>query len=289
MAPFDVTWALEAFLFRHRGAVIIPAMGWLILLMSVPAMATDHPEAVDRSALRVCADPSNLPFSNDKGEGFENKLAELLAAKLKVPLKYTWYPNSIGFLRNTLRARRCDLVLGIVTGAEMVQNTNPYYRSAYVMVTRTADGISAETIEALKSKDLRIGLNAGAPPADVVAKSGLASRVRPYDLFVDTRYQSPGKDMIQDLVDNEIDVALMWGPIAGYFAASHGSSLTITPLTKEPSTTRMEFYITMAVRPGENNWKNEINDLIRENQEQIGAILRTYHIPMLDARRNLMP
>jgi len=251
-------------------------------------MATEHPEAVDRSTLRVCADPSNLPFSNDKGEGFENKIAELLAAKLNVPLKYIWYPNTVGFLRNTLRARRCDLVMGIVTGAEMVQSTNPYYRSTYVMVTRTADGITAQTIEAL-SKDSRIGLTAGAPPADIVAKSGLASRVRPYDLMVDTRYQSPGKDMIQDLVDRKIDVALLWGPIAGYFAAPQGNQLTITPLTKETTTTRMEFYITMAVRPGENNWKNEINTLIRENQKEISAILRSYHIPTLDAQRNLIP
>jgi quinoprotein dehydrogenase-associated probable ABC transporter substrate-binding protein len=260
----------------------------LVLFVSAPASATEHPEAVDRSKLRVCADPSNLPYSNDKGEGFENKIAELLAAKLNVPLKYIWYPNTVGFLRNTLRARRCDLVLGIVTGAELVQSTNPYYRSTYVMVSRTEDGIAADTIEALP-KGTRIGLTAGAPPADIVAKSGLASRTRPYNLMVDTRYESPGKDMIQDLVDKEIDVALLWGPIAGYFAAPHGGQLKMIPLTKEAATTRMEFYITMAVRPGENNWKNDINALIRENQEEISAILRSYHIPTLDARRNLVP
>lgn len=273
----------------YRHVVACLAALCLASFISSSANATEHPEAVDRSTLRVCADPSNLPFSNDKGEGFENKIAELLAAKLHVPLKYIWYPNTVGFLRNTLRARRCDLVMGIVTGAEMVQSTNPYYRSTYVMVTRSADGIAAETIEALRSKDLRIGLTAGAPPADIVAKSGLASRVRPYDLMVDTRYRSPGKDMIQDLIDDKIDVALLWGPIAGYFAAPHGGQLTITPLTRETATTRMEFYITMAVRPGENNWKNEINTLIRENQKEINAILRSYHVPTLDAQRNLMP
>src|SRR5690349_1698587 len=105
------------------------------LLVASTVLADDHPEAVDRTAFRVCSDPANLPFSNDKGEGFENKIAELLAAKLGVPLKYTWYPNSVGFLRNTLRVRRCDIVMGIVTGAELVQTTNPYYRSVYVMVT----------------------------------------------------------------------------------------------------------------------------------------------------------
>jgi quinoprotein dehydrogenase-associated probable ABC transporter substrate-binding protein len=252
------------------------------------ARADDHPEAVDRSAFRVCSDPSNLPFSNDKGEGFENKIAELLAKKLNVPLKYTWYPNSIGFLRNTLRARRCDVVMGTVTGAEMVQTTNPYYRSAYVMVTRKADNITAEKIEDPALKDLKIGLNAGAPPADIVAQSGLAAHVRPYDLYVDTRVQSPGRDMINDLVKKEIDVALLWGPIAGYYAAQQGDALKVTPLLNEPKKNRMEFYITLAVRPGENKWKNDLNNLLRENKAEIEQILRDYHVPMLNARGELI-
>lgn len=259
------------------------------LFFVTPASADDHPEAVDRSAFRVCSDPSNLPFSNDKGEGFENKIAELLAKKLNVPLKYTWYPNSIGFLRNTLRVRRCDVVMGIVTGAEMVQTTNPYYRSAYVMVTRKADNITAEKIEDPALKDLKIGLNAGAPPADIVAQSGLAAHVRPYDLYVDTRVQSPGKDMINDLAKKEIDVALLWGPIAGYYAAQHGDELKVTPLLSEPKKNRMEFYITLAVRPGENRWKNDLNNLLRENKAEIDQILREYHVPMLNARGELIP
>lgn len=259
------------------GAILAPA-----------ASADDHPEAVDRTSFRVCSDPSNLPFSNDKGEGFENKIAELLAAKLGVPLKYTLYPNSIGFLRNTLRVRRCDIVMGIVTGAELVQNTNPYYRSAYVMVTRKADNITADKIEDPQLKNLRIGLTAGAPPADIAAKNGLAPNIRPYDLYVDTRYQSPGKDMINDLANKEIDVALLWGPIAGYYAAQHGDALKITPLLNEPKSTRMEFYITMGVRPGENKWKNEINDLLRANKDEIEKILRDYHVPMLNARGALI-
>jgi quinoprotein dehydrogenase-associated probable ABC transporter substrate-binding protein len=243
------------------------AAGFLLglLLPATPAFAADHPEAVDRSSFRVCADPSNLPFSNEKGEGFENKIAELLAAKLDVPVKYTWYPNSIGFLRNTLRVRRCDIVMGTVSGAELTQSTNPYYRSVYVMVTRKEDNITAEKIEDPALKNLKIGLTAGAPPADIAAKNGLAANIRPYDLYVDTRYQQPGKDMIDDLAKKVIDVALLWGPIAGYYAAQHGDALKVTPLLEEPKSTRMEFYIAMAVRPGENKWKNDINDLIRAN------------------------
>ena len=264
------------------------AIGFALLQVAA-AQAADHAEAVDRTTLRVCSDPSSLPFSSDKGEGFENKIAELFAAKLNVPLKYTWYPNSVGFLRNTLRVRRCDIVMGTVTGAEMVQSTNPYYRSAYVMVTRKADNITAETIEDPQLKQLKIGLTAGAPPADIAVKNGLAAHIKPYDLFVDTRYESPGKQMIDDLVAKTIDVAILWGPIGGFFAAQHGDDLVVTPLLKEPKSTRMDFYITMAVRPGENKWKNDINDLIRDNQQAITAILRGYHVPLLDARGDLLP
>jgi quinoprotein dehydrogenase-associated probable ABC transporter substrate-binding protein len=266
------------------------AAGSLLAALALVQSASgdDHPEAVDRSAFRVCSDPSNLPFSNDKGEGFENKIAELLAAKLGVPLKYTWYPNSIGFLRNTLRVRRCDIVMGIVTGADLVQNTNPYYRSAYVMVTRKADNITADTIEDPALRNLKIGLTAGAPPADMVAKAGLAANVKPYDLYVDTRHQSPGKDMINDLANKEIDVALLWGPIAGYYAAQHGDELKVTPLLNEPKSTRMEFYITMGVRPGENKWKNDINNLVRANKDEIDKILQDYHVPMLNPRGELI-
>jgi quinoprotein dehydrogenase-associated probable ABC transporter substrate-binding protein len=262
-----------------------------LLLSAAPvagAFADDHPEAVDRTSFRVCSDPANLPFSNDKGEGFENKIAELLAAKLNVPLKYTWYPNSIGFLRNTLRVRRCDVVMGTVTGAELAQTTNPYYRSVYVMVTRKADNITADKIEDPALKDLKIGLTAGAPPADIAVKSGLAANIRPYDLYVDTRYQHPGQDMINDLADKQIDVALLWGPIAGFYAAQHGDELKVTPLVNEPKSTRMEFYITMAVRPGESQWKNDINELIRANKDAIDKILRDYHVPMLNARGELI-
>ena len=277
--------------FRAYSAAAGILLSALLLASPAPvesAWASDHPEAVDRSAFRVCSDPSNLPFSNDKGEGFENKIAELLAKKLNVPLKYTWYPNSIGFLRNTIRARRCDVVMGIVTGAELVQTTNPYYRSAYVMVTRKADNITADKIEDPALKELKIGLNAGAPPADIVAQTGLAANVRPYDLYVDTRVQTPGKDMINDLAKKEIDVALLWGPIAGYFAAQHGDELKVTPLLNEARKNRMEFYITLAVRPGENKWKNDLNTLLRENKAEIDQILRDYHVPMLNARGELI-
>lgn len=275
----------------RRAAALAFLAGAVLLSGPVPSRADPpRPEAIDRSALRVCSDPANPPFSNDKGEGFENKIAELLAAKMGVPLRYTWFPNSIGFLRMTLRARRCDLVMGIVVGAELVQNTNPYYRSGYVLVTRRADNLADLTgLADPRLQALHLGITAGTPPANLAARDGLMVQARPYPLYVDSRYDAPGKQMIEDLANKQIDVAVLWGPIAGYFAKQHGDALVVTPLLNEPKDTKLDFYITMGVRPGENDWKNQINELLRENKDEITAILKDYGVPMLDARGQPLP
>jgi quinoprotein dehydrogenase-associated probable ABC transporter substrate-binding protein len=259
-----------------------------VAALPAAALAVDQPEAVDRSVLRVCADPGNMPFSNVKGEGFENKIAELLASKLGVEIKYTWFPQAVGFLRNTLRARRCDLVIGMASGAELVLSTNPYYRSIYVMVTRKADGIAADRLNDPKLKSLKIGLIAGTPPASVAAQNGLMARAKPYDLQVDTRLDSPSRRMVADLVAGEIDVALLWGPLGGYFAAQHGDALVVTPLVHEAKSSRMDYYIAMGVRPGETRWKHDLEALLAENKDEIAAILHEYHVPVLDVRGNLI-
>jgi quinoprotein dehydrogenase-associated probable ABC transporter substrate-binding protein len=265
-------------------------LGLAFAVLAVGAVgAVDRVEAVDRSALRVCADPRSLPFSNDKGEGFENKIAELLAKGLKVPVRYTWYSYLVGFLRNTLNARRCDLVMGIVAGADMVLSTNPYYRSSYVIATRRSANLDIDTLSDPRLKSLRIGLTAGTPPADIIASQGLMARVRPYQLVFDSRFDQPGKTMIDDLARGEIDVAVLWGPIAGYYAREHGDQIKVMPLLKEPKSERMDFYITMGVRPNENDWKNQINRLIRSNRDAIVAILKDYGIPLLDARGRPIP
>jgi hypothetical protein len=244
----------------------LKALWILILAAAFPAaaFAVDQPEAVDRSALRVCADPGNMPFSNQKGEGFENKIAELIAAELGVPVRYTWFPQATGFLRNTLRARRCDIVIGMVSGADLVLSTNPYYRSTYVMVTRTKDGIKADRLDDPALKSLKIGLIAGTPPAGVAVRNGLMAHATPYD------------------------VALLWGPLAGYFAAQHGDALTVTPLLHEAKADRMEYFIAMGVRPGEHRWKHEIDQIVSENKDKITSILREYHVPMIDLQGNLI-
>ena len=240
-------------------------------------------EIQDRSALRVCADPSNLPFSNNAGEGFENKIAELIAKELGLPVEYTWFPQGPGFVRNTLRARRCDVVIGITTGNEMLQNTNPYYRSAYALVYRGKPGPGIASLADPALKALRIGLVAGTPPANVIARLGLMRQVRPYRLVVDTRFEIPGRQMVKDIVGGEIDVGVLWGPIAGYYAKRQSERLEVVPLASEPGRgVKMDYRISMGIRFNEPDWKHSLNDLIKNKQAEINAILAEYGVPLLD-------
>jgi len=245
-------------------------------------------EAVDRSSLRVCADPANLPFSNRAGEGFENKIAELLAAELGVPVRYTWYPQATGFVRQTLMARRCDLVIGISLGFELLQNSNPYYRSSYALVYRADSGLSATSLDDPGLKALRLGVVAGTPPSSLMAKYGLLARVRPYQLVADTRFDHPAKQMVDDVAAGEVDVGVLWGPIAGYYAKSHNPKLLVVPLETRAGEVRMDYRITMGIRFNEPNWKHKINDLIKSKQPEINTILSGYGVPLLDDQGRLI-
>src|SRR5271165_565279 len=174
-------------------------------------------ELVDLNVLRVCADPNNLPFSNDKGEGFENKLAELFAAKLGKKLAYTFYPQATGFVRMTLGSHRCDVIMGYPQGDDMVQNTNPYYQTAYALVTKRGDPLNdVTTLADPRLRGKRLGVVAGTPPATYLVTDGLMANAKPYPLVVDTRFTSSGDAMINDLASGDIDAAVLWGPIAGY-------------------------------------------------------------------------
>ncbi|HEX5077859.1 MAG TPA: quinoprotein dehydrogenase-associated putative ABC transporter substrate-binding protein, partial [Geminicoccaceae bacterium] len=245
-------------------------------------------ELVDPNALRVCADPNDLPFSNDKGEGFENEIAELISQRLGVPLRYTWHPNTMGFVRNTLRSYLCDVVMGVASANELLQNTNPYYRSTYVLAYRTADGEKFADLASPAMQQATIGVVAATPPADLLVERGLLDQARSYPLLVDTRYYHPGRDMIADLAAGEIDVALIWGPIAGYWASQQSEPITLVPLHSDRPGGRLDFRVSMGVRPAEPEWKRELNGLIRELQPEITAILERYHVPLLDERGELI-
>ena len=261
----------------------------LAVLQGPNAVLAQTIDLVDRSALRVCADPANLPFSNDKGEGFENRLAELIAEKLSVPVLYTWFPQATGFIRNTLRARKCDLVMGYAQGHELVQNTNHYYRSAYVLLFRADSDLNGvESLDDPRLKDKRIGIIAGTPPATIMALNGLIGKAKPYQLVVDRRVSSPAEEMVREIVGGGLDAGVLWGPIGGYYAKRNGAKLTVVPLTKETRGPRMAYRITMGIRPNEPEWKRELNRLIAAHQDEINAILLDFGVPILDERDNLI-
>jgi quinoprotein dehydrogenase-associated probable ABC transporter substrate-binding protein len=240
-------------------------------------------ELVDPKVLRVCADPRNLPFSNEKGEGFENKLAELFAEKLQKKLDYMFFPQATGFVRMTLGAHRCDVIMGFPQGDELVQGTNPYYRTAYALVARPGSGledVASLGDERLKGK--RLGIVAGTPPATNMAANGLMTNARPYPLMIDTRIDSSAVAMIKDLMAGEIDAGVLWGPMAGYYARQVNPPLHVTPLVKETSGPRLAYRIGMGVRPADQNWKRQLNRLIQENQPAINKILLDFGVPLLD-------
>jgi len=239
-------------------------------------------ELVDPKVLRVCADPRNMPFSNEKGEGIENKLAELFADKLQKKLDYVYFPQATGFVRMTLGAHRCDVIMGFPQGDDIVQGTNPYYRTTYALVAKSGSGLEdVDTLEDPKLKGKHVGIVAGTPPATNMAIAGLMGDAKPYPLMIDTRYDNSAQAMIDDLTSGKIDAGVLWGPMAGYYAKKVGA-MHVTPLVKETSGPKLVYRIGMGVRAADQNWKRQLNKLIQENQGEINKILLDFGVPLLD-------
>jgi quinoprotein dehydrogenase-associated probable ABC transporter substrate-binding protein len=246
-------------------------------------------ELVDPHVFRACADPRDLPLSNEAGEGFENKIAELFARKLGKSVGYTFYPDATGFIRNTLNAYHCDVVLGTAQGDDLVQPTNPYYRTGYAAAYHEDGPLKGmDSLSDPRLKTARIGIIAGTPPATYLAMNGLLGQIKSYRLAVDTRYDSSTHEMMDDLDRGEIDVALLWGPFAGYYASKAKTPTEVVPLVKEQGGPPMVFRIVMGVRHSDQNWKRALNKLISENQDEIQAILRSYGVPLLNENDKLI-
>ena len=261
----------------------LAALCGVVAGLAAGAAAAQTSDLVTRSALRVCADPANLPFSNEAGEGFENRIAELLARDLGVPLHYTWFPQATGFLRNTLGAKHCDVVMGYAAGSDPVQNTNPYYRSAWVLVARRDAGLGGIAgLGDARLKGKRLGVIGGTPPASLLALHGLIGQAKPYRLNIDRRHESPSEDMIRDIASGEIDGGILWGPIGGYFAKHAGTPMAVVPLTQHEAGVPMTFRITFGIRHGETEWKHRLNDFIAARQGEINRLLIDYGVPLID-------
>jgi len=269
------------------------------LLLSVLIMGTAavHGGEVPPDALRVCSDPNNLPYSNRAEEGFENKIAELIASDLKLELEYTWFPQRMGFIRNTLKywddekgRFRCDLVMGVPVGFDISDTTMPYYRSTYAIVFKAKGPLAGiDTAEALtelpmeQKKALRIGAFTRSPVVDWLNKFDLFENTTFYQIMTgDTDYY-PGKIIEDELVPGNLDVVLMWGPIAGYFASRHpDAGLRVIPMLNQPGF-KFDFAMAMGVRRRESDWKGRIEKSIAENREAILNILDQYQVPIVAA------
>src|SRR5215212_4521527 len=239
--------------------------------------------------LRVCADPNNLPFSNDKGEGFENKLAELVAEELGAELRYTWWAQRRGFLRNTLKSGLCDLVPGLPANLEGVLTTAPYYRSSYVFVTR-ADGPEVSSLNDPVLHEVTVGVQLigddgwNTPPAHALARRGVAGNVRGYMVYGDYSEPNPPARILDALAKREIYIAVVWGPLGGYFATREKVPLKVTTVqpTFDGPRLPMVFDISMAVRAEDEALAQEIDAALVRRRAAVDAILAAYGVPRVD-------
>lgn len=280
---------------RCTGALLGAA---LLAAGAVPAAAQDAPQP--RTAFRVCQDPNNMPFSNDKGDGIENKIAELFAKDLGLPVAYTSFPQRPvypAFIRNTLRYKvpgqdyPCDVVLGVPAGVDIVSATKPYYRSTYAMVFAkgTGKGLDAVTTEdqflALPPatlKKLRIGVYDRSPGSAWLDKHKLVDQGVPFQSVSADPAWSAGQIVERDLAQGKIDVAILWGPIAGWSAKQvKGAEMAVVPLKSEAGV-KFDFQYAMGVRYGEREWKAQIEGLIDKHRAEIDKILRDYGVPLLE-------
>ncbi|MEM8951998.1 MAG: substrate-binding domain-containing protein [Pseudomonadota bacterium] len=260
-------------------SVLLSCLGMAGLAGKADAQTSD---LVSANALRVCADPANHPMSSKDEDGFENRLAELIGEKLELPVQYTWFPMATGFIRNTLRVKKCDLIIGYAQGHELVLNTNHYLTSVYALIVpKDGDLADVETLSDPVLSDRRIGIIAGTPPAAHMARHGLVAKAKPYHLVVDRRHDSPAAEMLSDLAAGEIDAAVLWGPLGGPLVKQDYPDLEVIPLVKEELPPRLFYRITMGVRQGEKVWQRQLNSLIRRNQDEINQILADAGVPLI--------
>jgi mxaJ protein len=241
--------------------------------------------------LRVCADPNNLPYSNDRLEGFENRLAELVARDLGMHgVSYTWWAQRRGFFRNTLNANQCDLVIGVPSRIEIVMTTRPYYRSSYVFVSRKDRHVAVKTLDDARLRRMRVGVQlvgddgANSPPAHALSRRGIIRNVVGYSVYGDYSTENPPARIIDAVAAGDIDVAIAWGPLAGFFAARGPVALDIVPVSPQIDAPSLPFVfdMSMAVRRGDAALRARLDEFIDRRRGEIDALLARYHIPRVD-------
>lgn len=269
---------------HFRSCVAIPL---LALIFAVPASSRD---------LRICADPNNLPFSKQDGSGFENKIAAIVAEELDANLSYTWFAQRRGFLRNTLNAGTCDVVMGYPRNYQLLRSTRPYYRSSYVFVRRAGDPpISGYDDPALRNLQIGVQLigddGANTPPVAALAKRGITTNVRGFPVYGDYRKDAPLAPIMDAVGNGTLDTAIVWGPTAGYFATRERVPLTLTPILFDSAMLAqpMTFDIAIGVRKGELALSDEIDRALRKRRADVDAVLKSYGVPRTDTPETSTP
>ncbi len=248
--------------------------------------------AYSRGVLRVCSDPNNLPFSNDKREGFENKIAELVGREMNLKVEYTWWAQRRGFVRNTLKSDLCDLIVGMPSSSELAATTAPYYRSTYVFVWRKDKALNIHSFDDAALHHLRIGVQmigddfANTPPAHALTKRNIVQNVKAYSVYGDYAQPNPPARVVEGVAKGEVDVAVVWGPTAGFFIKKDRLPLTLAPVTPQIDVPFLPFVydISMGVRRGEDAFKERLEQVLQQRRSEIEEILDQYGVPRVNTR-----
>jgi quinoprotein dehydrogenase-associated probable ABC transporter substrate-binding protein len=277
---------------RERLILLIPA---LALAAAGPVAPKGAPPkgAPQTRVLRVCADPNNLPFSNDRGEGFENRLAALVARELGAKVEYTWWAQRRGFFRNTLRAHACDLVVGVPTSFELVLATRPYYRSTYVFVHRKDAPFRVRSFDDPVLRGLRVGVQligddyANTPPAHALEARGMVRNVVGFSIYGNYAEPNPPARIVDAVAARKIDVAVVWGPLGGYFARRSRVPLTVVPVSPQIDVPFLPFVfdISMGVRRDDPGLRTEVEEVLQRRRAAVDSILDEYGVPRVGTRR----
>jgi len=265
------------------------------LMASIPAQAQQGaPQPGSDGVLRVCSDPNNLPFSNQKEEGFENRIAELLAREMGLKLEYAWFPQRMGFIRATLRnnetedgSYKCDYVMGVVENFELAATTRPYMRSTWAMLVRKGAGVDwlddqddLKQLDDAQRQQLKIGIWDQGPTTEWIYKLGLIEHATPYPMMSGDPKQSPADVVGAAMEKGDVNVSFLWGPLAGYLAKRH-PDVKVIPLHEDQGV-KFDFQIAMAVRHGDERRLKLLDGLIEKNQDKINELLASYGVPLLE-------
>lgn len=278
--------------FRSRKLMVLFLFVVQLSCTRAEPQTTQVTPAYSRGVLRVCSDPNNLPFSNDKLEGFENKIAELVGREMNLKVEYTWWAQRRGFVRNTLKSDLCDLIVGMPSSSELAATTAPYYRSTYVFVWRKNKALNINSFDDAALHHLRIGVQmigddfANTPPAHALTKRNIVQNVKAYSVYGDYAQPNPPARVVEGVAKGEVDVAVVWGPTAGFFIKKDRLPLTLAPVTPQIDVPFLPFVydISMGVRRGEDAFKERLEQVLQQRRSEIEEILDQYGVPRVNTR-----